>query len=177
MRRAVSIGSVEVLPFPTGLYARGETGVRDLRATPRKIPLQVFATDPLPVTRAMARLASRLRFLPGPLGYHPLLEQSDVPAKSKRDLDICVLAAMTDRREEFIAANADFFAARNCHIRFVPIGFAKTEEARSSQGSAAGNECEQRAVERGDTQRPWNSRRSAGLGVTRSGTIAAKLRE
>ena len=35
---------------------------------------------------------------------------------------------MTDRREEFIAANADFFAARNCHIRFVPIGFAKTED-------------------------------------------------
>jgi glycosyltransferase involved in cell wall biosynthesis len=60
-----------------------------------------------------------------------LLEQSDVPAKSKRDLDTCVLAAMTDRREEFIAANADFFAARNCHIRFVPIGFAKTEETRS----------------------------------------------
>ena len=66
-----------------------------------------------------------------PLGYHPLLEQSDVPPKSKRDLDICVLAAMTDRREEFIAANADFFAARNCHIRFVPIGFAKTETTRS----------------------------------------------
>lgn len=66
-----------------------------------------------------------------PLGYHPLLEQSDVPAKSKRDLDICVLAAMTDRREEFVATNADFFAARNCHIRFVPIGFAKTEETRS----------------------------------------------
>jgi glycosyltransferase involved in cell wall biosynthesis len=66
-----------------------------------------------------------------PLGYHPLLEQRDVPAKSKRDLDICVLAAMTDRRAEFIAANADFFAARNCHIRFVPISFAKTEETRS----------------------------------------------
>ena len=66
-----------------------------------------------------------------PLGYHLLLEQSDLPAKSKRDIDICVLAAMTDRREEFIAANADFFAARNCHIRFVPIGFAKTEETRS----------------------------------------------
>ena len=66
-----------------------------------------------------------------PLGYHPLLEQSDVLPKSKRDLDICVLAAMTDRREEFIAANADFFAARNCHIRFVPIGFAKTETTRS----------------------------------------------
>ena len=38
---------------------------------------------------------------------------------------------MTDRREEFIAANADFFAARNCHLRLVPIGFAKTEETRS----------------------------------------------
>jgi glycosyltransferase involved in cell wall biosynthesis len=78
--------------------------------------------------------AYRARGLPCfhlPLGYHPLLEQSDVPAKSKRDLDICVLAAMTDRREEFIAGNADFFAARNCHIRFVPIGFAKTEETRS----------------------------------------------
>jgi glycosyltransferase involved in cell wall biosynthesis len=78
--------------------------------------------------------AYRARGLPCfhlPLGYHRLLEQSDTSAKSKRDFDICVLAAMTDRREEFIAANADFFAARNCHIRFVPIGFAKTEETRS----------------------------------------------
>jgi glycosyltransferase involved in cell wall biosynthesis len=78
--------------------------------------------------------AYRARGLPCfhlPLGYHPLLEQSDVPAKSKRDLDICLLAAMTERREEFVAANADFFAACNCHIRFVPIGFAKTEETRS----------------------------------------------
>src|SRR6266403_206618 len=78
--------------------------------------------------------AYRARGLPCfhlPLGYHPLLEQSIVPAKPKRDLDICVLAAMTDRREEFIAANADFFATRNCHVRFVPIGFAKTEETRS----------------------------------------------
>jgi len=38
---------------------------------------------------------------------------------------------MTDRREEFIAANAAFFAARNCHLRLVPIEFAKTEETRS----------------------------------------------
>ena len=66
-----------------------------------------------------------------PLAYHPLLEETDAPLKSKRDLDICILAALTDRREEFVAANADFFAARNCHIRFVPIGFAKTEETRS----------------------------------------------
>src|SRR6266576_1906068 len=78
--------------------------------------------------------AYRARGLPClhlPLGYHPLLEQSDAPAKSKRDIDICVLAAMTDRREEFIAANADFFAARNCHLRLVPIEFAKTETTRS----------------------------------------------
>ena len=66
-----------------------------------------------------------------PLGYDPLLEQSGLTIRSKRDLDICVLAAMTDRREEFFAANARFFAGRNCHIRFVPIGFAKTEETRS----------------------------------------------
>ena len=93
-----------------------------------------------PYARAMLDIhlsgvaAYRARGLPCfhlPLGYHPLLEQSAVSAKSKRDLDVCVLAAMTDRREEFIAANADFFAARNCHIRFVPIGFAKTEETRS----------------------------------------------
>ena len=78
--------------------------------------------------------AYRARGLPCfhlPLGYHPLLEQTDTPAKSERDVDVCVLAAMTDRREEFIAAHADFFAARNCHIRLVPIGFAKTEETRS----------------------------------------------
>src|SRR3984893_2170696 len=93
-----------------------------------------------PYARAMLDIhlsgvaAYRARGLPCfhlPLGYGPLLEQSDAPALSERDVDVCVLAAMTDRREEFIAANADFFAARNCHIRFVPIGFAKTEETRS----------------------------------------------
>jgi len=66
-----------------------------------------------------------------PLGYDRLLEQTDQSADSKRDIEICLLVAMTERREGFIAANADFFAARNCHIRFVPIGFAKTEETRS----------------------------------------------
>ncbi len=66
-----------------------------------------------------------------PLGYDLVLEQTDQSANSKRDIEICLLAAMTERREEFMAANADFFAARNCHIRFVPIGFAKTETTRS----------------------------------------------
>jgi len=92
--------------------------------------------------------AYRARGLPCfylPLGYHPLLEQVDVTAKFKRDLDICVLAAMTDRREEYFAANADFFAARNCHIRFVPIGFAKTEETRSYLPTLERNALLQRA--------------------------------
>jgi glycosyltransferase involved in cell wall biosynthesis len=93
-----------------------------------------------PYARAMLDIhlsgvaAYRARGLPCfhlPLGYDPLLEQSDAPAMSERDIDVCVLAAMTDRREEFIAAHADFFAARNCHIRLVPIVFAKTEETRS----------------------------------------------
>jgi glycosyltransferase involved in cell wall biosynthesis len=66
-----------------------------------------------------------------PLGYHPLLEESDTSENSEKDIDICLLAAMTDRREEFIAANAAFFAARNCHLRLVPIEFAKTEDTRS----------------------------------------------
>jgi len=75
--------------------------------------------------------ARGLRCFHLPLGYHPLLEQRDTPTNVERDVDVCLLAAMTDRREEFIAANADFFAAHNCHLRLVPIGFAKTEETRS----------------------------------------------
>ncbi len=51
---------------------------------------------------------------------------------------------MTDRREGFIAANADFFAARNCHLRLVPIGFAKTEETRSYLPAAKRNALLQR---------------------------------
>ncbi len=38
---------------------------------------------------------------------------------------------MTERREKFLAAHADFFATRNCHLRLVPIGFAKTETTKS----------------------------------------------
>ena len=66
-----------------------------------------------------------------PLGYHPLLEYTDEPAICAREIDICLLAAKTDRREEFIAANAEFFAARNCHLRLVPLEFAKTKQTRS----------------------------------------------
>ena len=79
-----------------------------------------------------------------PLGYHRLLEQRDPSANSERDVDVCVLAAMTDRREEFIAANADWFAARNCHLRLVPLGFAKTETTRSYLSPARRNALLQR---------------------------------
>ena len=79
-------------------------------------------------------IAYRARGLPCfhlPLGYDWLLEQGARWPKRERHVDICLLAAMTDRREEFIAANADFFAARNCHLRLVPIEVAKTKETRS----------------------------------------------
>jgi glycosyltransferase involved in cell wall biosynthesis len=91
--------------------------------------------------------AYRARGLPCfhlPLGYHPLLEQRDQSGNSRRDVDVCVLAAMTDRREEFIAANADWFAARNCHLRLVPLGFAKTETTRSYLPAATRNALLQR---------------------------------
>jgi glycosyltransferase involved in cell wall biosynthesis len=66
-----------------------------------------------------------------PLGYHSLLEETDQSVKTGREINICLLAAKTDRREEFIAENADFFATRDCHLRLVPIEFAKTKETRS----------------------------------------------
>jgi glycosyltransferase involved in cell wall biosynthesis len=88
--------------------------------------------------------ASGMRCFHLPLGYHPLLEQRDPSATSERDVDVCVLAAMTDRREEFIAANADWFAARNCHLRLVPLGFAKTETTRSYLPAATRNSLLQR---------------------------------
>ena len=45
--------------------------------------------------------AAGLRCFHLPLGYHPMLEQGDRPETSERDVDVCMLAAMTDRREEF----------------------------------------------------------------------------
>ncbi len=79
------------------------------------------------------------------LGYDSLLEHRDEPIKSARDIDICMLAAKTDRREEFIAANADFFASRKCHLRLVPIEFAKTKETRSYLSASQRNMLLQRS--------------------------------
>ena len=66
-----------------------------------------------------------------PLGYHPLLAATGIVPTIEREIDICLLASMTERREKFLAAHADFFAARNCHLRLVPISFAKTETTKS----------------------------------------------
>jgi glycosyltransferase involved in cell wall biosynthesis len=66
-----------------------------------------------------------------PLGYHPMLERTSGSPAIERDLDVCLLASLTERREKFLARNADFFAERNCHLRLVPLGFAKTEETKS----------------------------------------------
>lgn len=75
--------------------------------------------------------ARGLRCLHLPLGYHPLLAATGIVPTIERKIDICLLASLTDRREKFLAAHADFFAKRNCHLRLVPIGFAKTETTKS----------------------------------------------
>src|SRR5450432_158554 len=76
-------------------------------------------------------LAHGLRCFHLPLGYHPMLEHTTAKVVGERDLDICLLASLTDRREKFLATHADFFARRKCHLRLVPITFAKTETTKS----------------------------------------------
>lgn len=80
-----------------------------------------------------------------PLGYHPMLEQTGEAAPVARDLDICLLASLTDRRARILAQHADFFAERNCHLRLVPLGFAKTEETKSYLSAAERNAVLQRS--------------------------------
>jgi glycosyltransferase involved in cell wall biosynthesis len=88
--------------------------------------------------------ARGLRCFHLPLGYHPMLESTNSKPGAERDVDLCLLASMTDRREKFLAAHADFFARRNCHLRLVPIGVAKTEETKSYLPPAARNALLQR---------------------------------
>jgi GT2 family glycosyltransferase len=66
-----------------------------------------------------------------PLGYHPLLNTTGIVPTIEREIDISLLASLTERREKFLAVHADFFTTRNCHLRLVPIGFAKTETTKS----------------------------------------------
>lgn len=72
-----------------------------------------------------------LRCLHLPLGYHPMLAATGRALAVEREIDICLIASMTERREKFLAAHADFFSERSCHLRLVPIGFAKTETTKS----------------------------------------------
>jgi GT2 family glycosyltransferase len=80
-----------------------------------------------------------------PLGYHPMLESLSGPPPPARDLDVCVLASLTARREKFLAAHADFFATHDCHLRLVPITFAKTETTKSYLPVAERNRVLQRS--------------------------------
>ena len=72
-----------------------------------------------------------------PLGYHELLEHSG--EKPAREVDLVFLGSLTSRRERFFARHTDFFSQRNCHLRFVPLGFAKTELSRSYLPAAQRN--------------------------------------
>jgi glycosyltransferase involved in cell wall biosynthesis len=72
-----------------------------------------------------------------PLGYHELL--SHAGEKPGRDIDIIFLGSLTPRRERFFARHTDFLSKRNCHLRFVPLGFAKTESSRSYLPAAERN--------------------------------------
>ncbi len=83
--------------------------------------------------------ARGLRCLHLPLGYHSMLEETGLPVPAERDLDICLLASLTERRGKFLAAHADFFAARHCHLHLVPLGFAKTETTKSYLSTEARN--------------------------------------
>jgi GT2 family glycosyltransferase len=89
--------------------------------------------------------ARGLRSLLLPLGYHPMLAATTASLPNDREIDICLLASMTERREKFLAAHADFFQAHNCHLRLVPIGFAKTETTKSYLGVSERNALLQRS--------------------------------
>jgi GT2 family glycosyltransferase len=65
------------------------------------------------------------------LGYHGMLAAPRQRSHAEREYDITFLGSMTRRREEFLAENAEFFSRHRCHLRLVPLGFAKTEITRS----------------------------------------------
>lgn len=65
------------------------------------------------------------------LGYDDILTHRERIPHRDRTHDITFLGSMTERREEFFAANAPFFASHNCHLRLVPLGFAKTKQTKS----------------------------------------------
>jgi glycosyltransferase involved in cell wall biosynthesis len=74
------------------------------------------------------------------LGYHPMLGASERTPYTHRRYEITFLGSMTPRRDEFFAEHAPFFAQHRCHVRFVPLGFAKTKVTRSYLSSERRNE-------------------------------------
>ncbi|HEV2095151.1 MAG TPA: glycosyltransferase, partial [Chthoniobacterales bacterium] len=75
-----------------------------------------------------------------PLGFHPLLGGGSHLSQNDREYDITFLGSMTPRRERFFAEHAPFFSERRCHLRLVPLGFAKTKETRSYLSITARNQ-------------------------------------
>ncbi|MBA2271610.1 MAG: glycosyltransferase [Chthoniobacterales bacterium] len=78
--------------------------------------------------------AYRARGLPAQqlqLGYHPVLAHPKKIPHRERSHDITFLGSMTQRRDEFFAEHAEFFARHRCHLRLVPLGFAKTKDTKS----------------------------------------------
>jgi GT2 family glycosyltransferase len=65
------------------------------------------------------------------LGYHEMLAAPRQLPHQNREYDIVFLGSMTRRREEFLAEHARFFSQHRCHLRLVPLDFAKTKTTRS----------------------------------------------
>ena len=74
------------------------------------------------------------------LGYHPMLRSSPKKSSGERATEITFLGSLTPRREEFFAEHAAFFSERRAHLRFVPLGFAKTATTRSYLSAGQRNE-------------------------------------
>ena len=79
--------------------------------------------------RAYRQLGIRTHHLE--LGFHEILASRVQQPLLERQVDITFLGSLTPRRDLFFSRHASFFSKYNCHLRFVPLGFAKTESSRS----------------------------------------------
>jgi glycosyltransferase involved in cell wall biosynthesis len=73
------------------------------------------------------------------LGFHEILASGNQLPLPERQVDITFLGSLTPRRDLFFSRHASFFSQHNCHLRFVPLGFAKTESSRSYLSTAERN--------------------------------------
>ena len=74
------------------------------------------------------------------LGYHDILAHGTSCRHQSRDIDVTFLGSMTPKREAFFAEHAEFFSEHRCHLRLVPLGFAKTKATKSYLGVKERNE-------------------------------------